>query len=273
MKLRIIRKFVFQKLSLKRKDQLWRFFVFLLKPSNLLFFASFGAVKRTKIDVKRIFADSLRPRSREIIEELNELITQVESKALWPAAYRIRFIDGMSGQSFRALLNLLFSNKDKSYLEIGTWKGSTFCSAIYNNSIEAACIDNWTQFGGPSQIAIRNIGKRTNDFSRISILNSDFRNVSFNSLLEKEVDVYFFDGPHSKEDHYDGVTVLNSLSFSSILFIVDDWNWEDVRQGTLRGLDSLGFRIAGSIEIFSSCKTMGRQSRWHNGYAFFVLER
>jgi hypothetical protein len=92
-------------------------------------------------------------------------------------------------------------------------------------------------------------------------------------LLEKEVDVYFFDGPHSQEDHYNAVTVLSSLKFSSILYIVDDWNWDDVRQGTLRGLDSLGIRIAGKIEIFTSSKTMGRQSRWHNGYAFFVLER
>jgi hypothetical protein len=273
MKFRVIRKFVFQKLSLKRKEQLWRFFLTLINPSNLHFFALFGAVKRTKIDVKHFYADIMQPRSKEIIEELNELIARVESKALWPAAYRIRFIDGMSGQSFRALINLLFSNKNKSYLEIGTWKGSTFCSAIYSNSIEAICIDNWSEFGSPSQIALRNISKRTNDSSKVSILNSDFRKVPYNLLVEKEVDVYFFDGPHSQEDHYDAVTILRSLNFSSILYIVDDWNWDNVRQGTLHGLDSLGIRIAGKIEIFANSETRGRQSRWHNGYAFLVLER
>lgn len=215
----------------------------------------------------------MRPESKEIFKELNELILRIESRIFWPASYRIRFIDGMSGQSFRALLNLLFSNTNKSYLEIGTWKGSTFCSAIYGNAIEAMCIDNWSEFGSPAQNAIRNISKRTNESSSISILNRDFRKVPFSHLMENKLDVYFFDGPHSQEDHYDAIAVISSLKFSNLLYIVDDWNWNNVRQGTLRGLEFLGIRIVGKIEIFTSTKTLGRQSRWHNGYAFFILEK
>jgi hypothetical protein len=97
--------------------------------------------------------------------------------------------------------------------------------------------------------------------------------MSFLGLVKKEIDVYFFDGPHSEEDHYDGVRVINSLNYESLLFIVDDWNWDTVRLGTLRGLESLDAKIVGRIEIFPSASTLGRHSRWHNGYAFFVLEK
>jgi hypothetical protein len=31
--------------------------------------------------------------------------------------------------------------------------------------------------------------------------------------------------------------------------------------------------VPGKIEIFTSSKALERQSRWHNGYVFFVLER
>ena len=272
MEFRVVRHFIFRKLSLKRKNQLHRFSI-LLKPSSVFFFVTAGAVKRTSIDVKHFRSITMQSRSRDIIEELENLILQVESKRFWPASRQLRFIDGMSGQSFRTLLNLLFATRKNSYLEIGTWKGSTFCSAIYRNTIEAVCVDNWSEFGGPAQVAIRNISKRVNESSSISIVARDFREMSFLGLLQKEIDVYFFDGPHSEKDHYDGARVINSLSFKSLLFIVDDWNWETVRQGTLRGLESLGINIVGQIEIFSDSSAYGRHSRWHNGYAFFVLER
>jgi len=67
--------------------------------------------------------------------------------------------------------------------------------------------------------------------------------------------------------------LIGSLNFTSLLYIVDDWNWENVRHGTLQGLESLGIRIVGKIEIVATSKTIGRQSRWHNGYAFFILEK
>ena len=272
MKFGAIRKFVFGKLSAESKHHLINFFAF-LKPKNLLFFVSFGAVKRTHIEVRQLNGDVASARSREIIEELTKHIDRAQSRNWWPADFRLRFLDGMSGQSFRALLNLMFSTKSKSYLEIGTWKGSTFCSAIYGNSIEAICVDDWSEFGGPSQAAIRNIGRRVSNTSRVSILSTDFRKVAFSHIIEKDIDVYFFDGPHSQEDHFDAVKVLSQLRFSSILFIVDDWNWDEVREGTFRGLETLDIRCAGSIKIFTDGATIGRQSRWHNGYAFFVLEK
>jgi hypothetical protein len=272
MNLSRLRDFVSKKLSVKRKGQIGHF-VTMCKPSNIFFLASFGAVRRTAIKIESYCFNEMQPGSRKIVEELDDLILQVESRKFWPAHPRIRFIEGMSGQSFRALLSLLFKKPNRSFLEIGTWKGSTFCSAIYGNELEATCVDDWSEFGGPSRVALRNISKRGNNMSRISIVNRDFRKVSFQDFLQRETDIYFFDGPHTEGDHFDGAFLIGNLKFRSLLFIVDDWNWDQVRQGTLRGLESLNVKIVSKKEIFTSPKKFGRFSRWHNGYAFFVLEK
>jgi hypothetical protein len=179
----------------------------------------------------------------------------------------------MSGQSFRSLLNGYFHEKSLSYLEIGVWKGSTICSVIDGNTVIATCIDNWTEFEGPHKIAVKNIGKKINDSCKISIINRDYKSMNFANFLEGSTDVYFFDGPHAEEDHVHGARIVSSLNFDTLLFIVDDWNIGHVRRGTTKGLESINHKIVGKIEIFTDGKKLGRQSRWHNGYAFFVISK
>ena len=38
--------------------------------------------------------------------------------------------------------------KEARYLEIGTWKGSSICSAMCNNKMTCVAIDNRSEFGG-----------------------------------------------------------------------------------------------------------------------------
>lgn len=260
-------------IPLRTKKFVWHFLNVSIKPANVGFLLTLGAVKKVPIEIKSSYLPHMNEKSSKIVKELDRVILKIESKRYWPANYKIRFIDGMSGQSFRGLLSLLFANNSKSYLEIGTWKGSTFCSAINGNVVEATCIDDWSQFGATTRVAIKNIGRLAGDKNKISIVTQDFREFSFSHFLQNDTDVYFYDGPHSEKDHYDATQVIDKLNFKSLLFIVDDWNWDNVRQGTFRGLNSLGLRIAGMIEIFPTTSAVGRRSRWHNGYAFFVLER
>jgi hypothetical protein len=59
----------------------------------------------------------------------------------------IKQIDGMSGIKTRHFYNNLLSLDDSRYLEIGTWKGSSVCSAMFGNTQKVLCIDNWSEFG------------------------------------------------------------------------------------------------------------------------------
>ena len=53
---------------------------------------------------------------------------------------------GLSGRKYRSLINSLINKiKNQSYLEIGSWLGSTTCSAAFNNDLKITCIDNWCQ--------------------------------------------------------------------------------------------------------------------------------
>ena len=59
----------------------------------------------------------------------------------------IKFMSGMSGRKYRYLINNLVSLiSNPRYLEIGSWAGSTVCSALYGNQAKAVCIDNWLKF-------------------------------------------------------------------------------------------------------------------------------
>ena len=55
-------------------------------------------------------------------------------------------MEGLSGRKYRSLINSLVDKvKNPSYLEIGSWLGSTACSAIFKNNLKITCIDNWSQ--------------------------------------------------------------------------------------------------------------------------------
>ena len=53
---------------------------------------------------------------------------------------------GLSGRKFRIMINSLIKLMvEPKYLEIGSWLGSTACSALYGNNIHMTCIDNFSQ--------------------------------------------------------------------------------------------------------------------------------
>jgi len=55
-------------------------------------------------------------------------------------------MQGMSGIKTRHFYNNLLNTEDARYLEIGTWKGSSVCSAMCGNKAKVICIDNWSEF-------------------------------------------------------------------------------------------------------------------------------
>jgi hypothetical protein len=92
---------------------------------------------------------------------------------------------GMSGRKYRLFINNLVRNlKDTSYLEVGSWTGSTLCSAINENTVRATAIDNWTGFGGPKAEFMENLAKFKTRQAHVNFVEKDFRDVDF-SLLGK----------------------------------------------------------------------------------------
>lgn len=190
-------------------------------------------------------------------------------------------MDGMSGRKYRHFINNLIDSLDDSrYLEIGCWKGSTSCSAIYGNDVKAYCIDNWAEFGGPKNIFYENIQKCTNECDDIEIVfeEGDFRNIKYDDIGKHNI--YLFDGPHKKEDQYDGLVIPQNALDDEFIFICDDWNWEPVRSGTLNAIADSNLEVLFSKEIrttdddsYPPEENTKQNSDWHNGYYISVLRK
>lgn len=185
---------------------------------------------------------------------------------------------GMSGKRYRGMINTVVRLTPMSvYMEVGSWTGSTACSALAGNVCEMICIDDWTQFGGPKGEFQANIERANTRNSSVRILETDFRRVDFSSLNSK-ANIYVFDGPHNENDQYDGIIMALPALQDRFLLVVDDFNLARVREGTSRALADGGLQVEASIEIRTNAFGLGparfcEDSDWHNGYLLAIVSR
>ena len=184
-------------------------------------------------------------------------------------------MEGMSGTKTRHFYNNLLSMKDARYLEIGTWKGSSVCSAMYGNKAKVICIDNWSEFGGPKSEFLVNFKKFKGENEAIFI-EKDCYKVDV-SVLPK-FNIYMYDGNHTNESHYKALLhYYNSLD-DIFIFIVDDWNWKDVRDGTINSIKKLNLKVLYDKEIrltWDNSVTSEPQlsNNWWNGIYVAILQK
>ena len=190
-------------------------------------------------------------------------------------------IEGMSGARYRRFINALVRRApDPSYLEIGSWMGSTLCAAIEGNAVRALAIDNWSQFGGPKDAFLANVARFCPPEADIRFIEADFRQVSFPQIAAAlpPFAIYLFDGPHAEEDQYEGLVAALPALAPEFVFICDDWNWQPVRAGTRRAIADAGLDLRFAAEIRTTLDgthglPVGKASDWHNGYFIAVLRK
>ena len=213
-----------------------------------------------------------------LIEDAYEKAKKYESKLPeW-----VITMEGMSGVQYRHFVNNLFENIETSdYLEIGCWKGSTTCASTYKNSVKAYCIDNWGEFGGPKNEFLSNIQRCMNESDGecdIQLVENDFRRLQYDNI--GKYNVYMFDGPHSLDDQRDALIFAKDALEDEFIFICDDWNWGQVREGTRQGLEQSNMEVIYSIDLRTTpdnttCthETGYERSDWHNGYYICVVKK
>lgn len=172
---------------------------------------------------------------------------------------------GMSGKKYRYWINnFICIEEAPRYLEVGSWAGSTACSAMVGNKLSLTCIDNWSEFRGPKAKFLKNIQQCSNSKTEFNFIESDFRKVDYTNI--GKFNVYLFDGPHLEDDQYDGIALALPALDETFTLIVDDWNWEEVQNGTIRAINDFNLKVHCSITI-KTTKNPGKQtSAWHNGY-------
>jgi hypothetical protein len=188
----------------------------------------------------------------------------------------VRWIPGMSGYNYRYLINNLMETVDDArYLEIGSWKGSTACSAMYGNTCKVVCVDNWAEFFRGSHAKAdfhTNTEAVVTDAVDFHFIEDDFRKLDHSTL--GKFNVYLFDGPHEEQDQYDGLALMLDVLDDTFTFIVDDWNDVDrVQAGTKRALAEFNLEVVAKIEILYNSPVDCENSPWHNGYFIAVVKK
>ncbi|MES2883890.1 MAG: hypothetical protein V4709_03745 [Pseudomonadota bacterium] len=212
-----------------------------------------------------VLVRALRTAFEQACGETTRLSTAVET------------MEGMSGRRYRRFANhLVASVPQAGYLEVGSWTGSTLCAAIHGNRVRAFAIDNWSMFGGPVQDFLRNVADCDSADVDFNMLTEDFRRVDFSRL--GRFNIYLFDGPHSRDDQYDGLVIAQPALAEEFVLMVDDWNWSQVRQGTFDAVRDLGLTVQQGIEVRTTLddshpECARQHSDWHNGYWLAVLKK
>jgi len=184
-------------------------------------------------------------------------------------------MEGMSGTKTRHFYNNLLNTEDARYLEIGTWKGSSVCSAMCGNNAKVICIDNWSEFGGPKNEFLANFEKfKCNNDARF--IENDCYKVDVSTL--PMFNIYMYDGNHTNESHYKALLHYYNCLDDVFIFIVDDWNWQDVREGTINSIQKLNLKVLYEKEIRltwdnSVTPEPELSKNWWNGIYVAILQK
>lgn len=209
-----------------------------------------------------------------LITHIEDSLHKVES-GITKLPQQVFDMVGMTGRKTRMFLNHLCDVSEPiNYMEIGVWKGSSAAASVYGNTnVTSFLCDNWSEFMG-SFSDFQNLAGFAINWEKTTILEGNFQEMNFSTL--PPIHVYFYDGPHEYKDLKHAITLLKgSLATYSIL-IIDDWNYEYVRNGTAFGFEKLPeLRIHLKKEIFSPVFTEkpGDNEGYWNGMCIFVLEK
>jgi hypothetical protein len=183
-------------------------------------------------------------------------------------------MEGYSGKKTRHFYNNILNKDDARYLEIGTWKGSSVCSAMCGNKAKVVCIDNFSEFGNVKDEFLENFNTYKGDNEAVFI-EEDCYKVDTSKLFK--FNIYMYDGEHSEDNHYKALIHYYNCLDDMFIFIVDDWNWKKVRDGTYKSLKQLNLFVLYEREIRTtdddSHPEWGseKQQQWHNGIYVAIL--
>jgi hypothetical protein len=184
---------------------------------------------------------------------------------------KILDIDGMSTNKIRHLFNNLCSMPNTKYLEVGSWKGSTLCSALSNNRLDkAVAYENFAEFTDNSHQngksiknhLLENISTFKGD-NTVEVRQEDY----FSSVLPNEkFNIYFYDGAHNFQTQYHQIGKAKSILDKYSIHIIDDWFCEvsKTKFATQKAFQDYNFYIHFFAEL--------PRPEYHGGQGIFVLE-
>jgi len=136
-------------------------------------------------------------------------------------------VPGLARANNLALLNAAASclQPDESYVEVGTYHGTSLIAAMLDNDPQFVAIDNWSLGDGSREQLDRNLA-RFGFAGRAEIIEGDaFETLRSGRLEGRKIGVYYYDNGHEYEQQLDGMRLIEPYLLSPALVIVDDTDW------------------------------------------------
>ena len=186
-------------------------------------------------------------------------------------------IDGLSSPRILNLLNSL-GNSSTNYLEIGSYLGLTTCALLKDNNINVFCVDTWKEDLQPltpglilppnsKEEFIKNIKQHKGDNS-ITTYECDLFDTNLKDI--KNIDLFFYDGPHEKETVEKAIVYYKDCFADECICIFDDANFPNVVMGADRGLEQLEHEV---IFMKKLLNTIEDPNQWWNGIYVTVIKK
>lgn len=183
-------------------------------------------------------------------------------------------IQGWTSVRIKHLLNNIMELPNTNYLEIGTFRGSTFCSALFGNELESSyAIDNWSEFKTPGDLAKKAFLENTKDFN-FNYFEKDCWELDTSKIQDK-INVYLYDGAHTYDDQYNALKYYYPVLDDEFIFMVDDFDptgiWERVERGTRDSIRDLDLEIVYENHLKADRKN--DPNTWWGGFYISILRK
>jgi len=192
-------------------------------------------------------------------------------------------LPGLTSEKVKHFINNLCELPDCKYLEVGVFQGSIFAAAVERNDLVATAIDNFSESsiipmdsnvninsekGNNKEIFLRNIKDLVLN-KQVNIIDSNVFETDLNKISLKN-NVIFMDIEHTYESHYNFLNKFYEKIDNTFVYVVDDWNWLQVRDATFKSIEDLKLKTLFKEEIFT--KGEDKNDYW-NGLGIFVLNK
>lgn len=187
-------------------------------------------------------------------------------------------IEGLTSNKVKMFLNNLCSLDNSTYLELGVYRGATFCSAMFQNDCKGIAIDNWTAPLQPNtslnavvqeksiQDSFLSNVKQFCNISNVDVYKAVFQDFNFSVISSPNI--IYYDGEVSQIEIISSLTKLFESLHGSFILVVDDWNWTHKHVKAYLSLTQT--KIHYKREIFTSVED---PSDFWNGLGVFLLEK
>jgi methyltransferase family protein len=185
---------------------------------------------------------------------------------------RVPFLGSLN---IRHLLNNLGALSER-YLDCGSHKGGSFCSAVYDNyNLKWGVAIDWflsdeTEGETAEYQFLTNALKFMPRTMELRLLRKEHFKVDLN-VLPKPFDFYLFDGSHDYESQKMALTYYLPALADEFILCVDDYSWPEVSSGTQDGIKEAGLEILFERELITN-GSHDNESFW-NGFYVALLKK